>query len=108
MYGVVRNPHDENRVAGGSSGGEKATSEKAKKKSKLTFSQQHQLKSLPKEIEKLGAEIARLQGELEDQTLYARDPKRFDTLMAKLSDLQSKLATAEETWLELEMLAEEG
>ncbi|CAN0405586.1 unnamed protein product, partial [Ectocarpus fasciculatus] len=73
-----------------------------------TFSQQHQLKSLPKEIDRLGAEIGKLQGELEDQTLYARDPKRFDTLMAKLSDLQSKLATAEETWLELEMLAEEG
>lgn len=94
--------------SGGNASGDGATSEKAKKKSKLTFSQQHQLKTLPKEIDKLGAEIGKLQGELEDQTLYARDPKRFDTLMAKLSDLQSKLATAEETWLELEMLAEEG
>ena len=83
------------------------SSERPKKKSKLTFSQQHQLKTLPGEIEKLNREIAKLQGELEDPDLYAREPKRFDTLMAKLTDLQSKLSDAEDTWLELEMLAEE-
>ena len=53
------------------------------------------------------SKIAKLQGELEDPDLYAREPKRFDTLMAKLTDLQSKLSDAEDTWLELEMLAEE-
>uniref|UniRef100_UPI003BAA440C ABC-F family ATP-binding cassette domain-containing protein n=1 Tax=Stappia sp. TaxID=1870903 RepID=UPI003BAA440C len=84
-----------------------ASSERPKKKSKLTFSQQHQLKTLPGEIEKLNREIAKLQGELEDPDLYAREPRRFDTLMAKLTDLQSKLSDAEDTWLELEMLAEE-
>ena len=83
------------------------SSERPKKKSKLTFSQQHQLKTLPGEIEKLNREIAKLQGELEDPDLYAREPKRFDTLMAKLTDLQSKLSSAEDTWLVFEMLAEE-
>ena len=86
---------------------EKPAEERAKKKSRMSFTQQHQLKTLPKEIEKLGKEIGKLQGELEDQTLYARDPKRFDALMAKLTELQTKLAAAEDTWLELEMLAEE-
>ena len=86
---------------------EKPSEERLKKKSRLSFTQQHQLKTLPKEIEKLGKEIGKLQGELEDQSLYARDPKRFDALMAKLTELQNKLAQAEDTWLELEMLAEE-
>jgi ATP-binding cassette subfamily F protein uup len=82
-------------------------SERPKKKSRLTFSQQHQLKTLPGEIDKLNRQIAKLQEELEDPDLYAREPKRFDKLMATLTDLQSRLSEAEDTWLELEMLAEE-
>lgn len=81
--------------------------QRARRKSKLTFSQQHQLKTLPAEIETLGKDIAKVQQELADANLYAKDPKRFDALMAKLSDLQARLAAAEDTWLELEMLAEE-
>jgi len=83
------------------------TPAKPKKTSRLTFSQQHQLKTLPKEIDALTAKIETLQGELEDPDLFSKDPKRFDTLMTRLTDLQAQLATAEETWLELELLAEE-
>jgi ATP-binding cassette subfamily F protein uup len=81
--------------------------EKPKKKSRLSFTQQHQLKTLPKEIEKLGREISDMQAELADPDLFAKNPKRFDTLMAKMTQAQEKLSTAEETWLELEILAEE-
>ncbi|WP_425088165.1 ABC-F family ATP-binding cassette domain-containing protein [Stappia sp.] len=81
--------------------------EKPKKKSRLSFTQQHQLKTLPKEIEKLGREIADMQRELADPDLFAKNPKRFDTLMANMTKAQEKLASAEETWLELEILAEE-
>ncbi len=48
-----------------------------------------------------------MQAELADPDLFAKNPKRFDTLMAKMTQAQEKLATAEETWLELEILAEE-
>ncbi|MCA1298471.1 ABC-F family ATP-binding cassette domain-containing protein [Stappia indica] len=80
--------------------------EKPKKKARLSFTQQHQLKTLPGEIDALTSRIATMQGELEDANLFARDPKRFDKLMAEISKAQDKLAEAEETWLELEMLAE--
>ncbi|GGE95945.1 ATP-binding cassette domain-containing protein [Stappia taiwanensis] len=80
--------------------------EKPKKKARLSFTQQHQLKTLPGEIDALTSRIATMQGELEDPDLFARDPKRFDKLMAEISKAQDKLAEAEETWLELEMLAE--
>jgi ATP-binding cassette subfamily F protein uup len=76
-----------------------------KKKSALSFTQQHQLKSLPGEIEKLGKEIAKIQAELEDPDMFAKDPKRFERLMASLAAAETRLTEAEDAWLELEMLA---
>ena len=87
--------------------GKTAAAPKAKRGSKLTFSQQHQLKTLPGEIEGLTAKIDTLQRNLEDPDLFAKDPDKFNHLMSALSDLQSELATAEENWLELELLAED-
>ena len=76
-------------------------------KRKLSFNDQHALKTLPKEIAKLQARIAELQTKLDDPTFYARDAKAFATTTQDLAAAQSHLGTAEDRWLELEMLREE-
>ncbi|HEX4077962.1 MAG TPA: ATP-binding cassette domain-containing protein [Rhizomicrobium sp.] len=74
---------------------------------KLSFTEQHELKSLPARMVELEKEIAAFHVNLSEATLYARDPDGFAALSAKLAAAQSGLATAESRWLELEMLREE-
>jgi ATP-binding cassette subfamily F protein uup len=76
-------------------------------KRKLSFNDQHALKTLPKEIVALQARIAGLQQKLEDPAFYARDAKAFAETTGALAAAQSQLASAEDRWLELEMLREE-
>ncbi|HEY8566388.1 MAG TPA: ATP-binding cassette domain-containing protein [Beijerinckiaceae bacterium] len=73
---------------------------------KLSFNEQHDLKSLPERMAALEATLAKIQAILDDPGLYARDPKRFDQATAALTKAQSDLAAAEERWLELEMKRE--
>jgi ATP-binding cassette subfamily F protein uup len=77
------------------------------KKEKLSFNQQHALKTLPRRIESLQAKIAALQTRLGDLDFYARDPKAFADASAALVAAESELEAAEEQWLALEMLREE-
>ena len=74
---------------------------------KMNFSEKHALETLPGRIVALTAEIAALQAQLADGALYARDPKRFLELSAKLSKAEAEKHAAETRWLELEMLREE-
>jgi ATP-binding cassette subfamily F protein uup len=74
---------------------------------KLSFNEQHALKTLPKEIEALQARIAALNGKLADPAFYTRDPKAFATATAELAAAQAQLIATEEKWLELELLREE-
>jgi ATP-binding cassette subfamily F protein uup len=76
-------------------------------KRKLGFNEKHALDTLPAKMDKLGADVARLQRQLADATLYARDRKAFDAASAALVAAQSELAAAEERWLELEILRSE-
>jgi ATP-binding cassette subfamily F protein uup len=76
-------------------------------KRKLSFNEQHDLKTLPKRMAEIEAKVAKVQDILADQDLYARDPARFQKAMDTLTTLQSELGAAEERWLELEMLREE-
>ena len=69
---------------------------------KLSFKEAHALETLPGEIEKLEAGIAKVNDALADPTLYERDPKRFGQLMRLLEKTQGELADKEERWLELE------
>jgi len=84
-----------------------AAAPQAQNKRKLSFNEQHDLKTLPKRIEELAAKIAKVQDILADPELYARDPARFQKAMDALTQLQAELHAAEERWLELEMLREE-
>ncbi|ABE39488.1 ABC transporter related [Rhodopseudomonas palustris BisB5] len=76
-------------------------------KRKLSFNEKHALETLPKTIAKLEAEIAKLQGELDDPQLYARDRAKFDKASAAMAKAHEALHDAEHRWLELEMLRDE-
>ncbi|MBI5260852.1 MAG: ATP-binding cassette domain-containing protein [Bradyrhizobium sp.] len=74
---------------------------------RLSFNEKHALETLPKKIDDLHADIARLQRILDDPALYAKDRKKFDEASAAMAKAQHELAAAEDRWLELEMLREE-
>ena len=76
-------------------------------KRRLTFNEKHALETLPKAITKLQAEIAKQQRHLDDPNLYSKDRKKFDETSAALANAQKELETAEDRWLELEVLREE-
>jgi len=73
---------------------------------KLTFTELHELKTLPAQMAALEKAIAVLHDKLSDAALYERDPISFADASAKLVAAQTSLAMAEERWLELEMLRE--
>jgi ATP-binding cassette subfamily F protein uup len=75
---------------------------------RLTMGERQALKTLPGEMEKLSAEIAKLNDILADPQLYARDAARFAKATELLAQRQAALAKAEERWLELEMRREEA
>jgi ATP-binding cassette subfamily F protein uup len=76
-------------------------------KRRLSFKDKHALQDLPVRMRALEAEIAALHKELDDKSLYARDPNRFAEAASRLSTLQSELAAAEDRWLEIETLRED-
>jgi ATP-binding cassette subfamily F protein uup len=74
---------------------------------RLSFNQQHALRTLPDTIARLEGRIRLLRERLDDPTLYERDRMAFEKTSAELVAAQSDLEAAEEQWLELEMLREE-
>ena len=74
---------------------------------RLSFKDRHTLQTLPKTMQALQADMAKLQKVLADPNLYTRDPKKFTATGTALAKLEADHATAEEQWLELEMLREE-
>ena len=71
-------------------------------KAGLSFTEKHRLEALPGEIERLEAEIGKLGELLADPDLFTREPVKFRKATEALTERQSKLAAAEELWLELE------
>ena len=74
----------------------------AKKLAKLTYKDQRRLEELEGLIAKLPGDIAALETQLEDPSLYSRDPKAFAKITANAEHLRKTLAASEEEWLELE------
>jgi ATP-binding cassette subfamily F protein uup len=74
---------------------------------KLSFKDKHALETLPAQIERLQTEVARGAAVLSDAGLYVRDPKQFHAVTNALARAEQELASAENRWLELELLREE-
>jgi ATP-binding cassette subfamily F protein uup len=85
----------------------KAVAVPTEKKRNLSFNEKHALATLPKSIADLEAEGRALQKKLDDPEFFARDRAGFERTTAALGAVQTKLAEAEERWLELEILREE-
>jgi ATP-binding cassette subfamily F protein uup len=73
---------------------------------KLSFKQQHELKTLSAEIETLHAAVKKHETILAQPGLYNKDIKAFKAATNALAEAQEKLSRSEERWLELEMLRE--
>jgi ATP-binding cassette subfamily F protein uup len=84
-----------------------AASPTPKSRRRLTFADQHALKTSPARIEALGAEIRRLEAALSDPDFYRRDPTAFAMAGQALETARAELAATEEEWLRLELLREE-
>jgi ATP-binding cassette subfamily F protein uup len=72
----------------------------------LSFTQKHRLEALPAEMEKLQAEIGKLEELLADADLFTREPVKFSKASEALVARHTALQTAEEEWLELAEKAE--
>jgi ATP-binding cassette subfamily F protein uup len=80
--------------------------EAAKKAAGLSFTERHRLADLPGVIDRLTAEIGKLEGLLTDAELFSREPVKFRKATEALAERQARLAAAEEEWLELAERAE--
>ncbi len=78
-----------------------------KSRRRLTFADQHALKTAPARIEALGAEIWRLEAALSDPDFFRRDPAAFAEAGHALEAARAERAAAEEEWLRLELRREE-
>lgn len=105
---TARSATSQSTTKKGKSSGGAQPSAKSGSKSKLSFTQQHLLKTLPKTVENLEKKLARLQTEMADPGLYSANPDKFAKISARITDLTNEKNTAEEQWLELELLNEEA
>jgi ABC transport system ATP-binding/permease protein len=78
-----------------------------KAKRKLSFNEKYALDNLPSKIEKLKAELQKLELVMADATLFTRDIKTFEKTSNRHGAAATELEKAEEQWLELELLREE-
>ncbi|KQZ49411.1 elongation factor 3 [Rhizobium sp. Root149] len=78
-----------------------------KAQGKLSYKQKFALEKLPKEMDKIGKDIAAREAKMADPNLFTKDPAAFNRLASEMEALRTKLTAMEEEWLELEMLREE-
>ncbi|MEY1555241.1 ABC-F family ATP-binding cassette domain-containing protein [Yoonia sp. R2331] len=76
--------------------------EVAAPKAKMSFTEKHRLAELPDVIDRLTAEIGKLEVLLADPKLFAEAPVKFQKATEALVERQAALAAAEDEWLELE------
>ncbi|WP_375256370.1 ABC-F family ATP-binding cassette domain-containing protein [Yoonia sp.] len=68
----------------------------------LTFTEKHRLEELPGVIDRIIAEIAKLEELLADPSLFTENPVKFQKAMDALVARQNTLSDVEEQWLILE------
>ncbi|SNT06823.1 ABC-F family ATP-binding cassette domain-containing protein [Antarctobacter heliothermus] len=85
-----------------------AVAAKSDAQSALSFTEKHRLEELPAVIDRLTAEIAKLEEFLAQPDLFTKEPLKFKKGTEALVERQNALAAAEEEWLELAEKAEEA
>ncbi len=85
---------------------EKVKAEKAAPAAGLSFTEKHRLEALPGIMERLEAEIAKLEEFMADPELFTKEPVKFQKATEALVERQTALQDAEEEWLMLEEKAE--
>src|SRR5689334_600789 len=73
---------------------------------KLSYKDQRDYDRLPREIERLEAEVAADEAALHDADLYARDPTRFAALTERVARNRAEIEAAELRWLEVAEMAD--
>lgn len=86
--------------AGGTQKG-KSRAKQTQSKPALSYTESYRLEKLPAEIARLEAEIAKLTDLLSDPALFTREPLKFRKATEALNERQTKLSAAEEEWLAL-------
>ena len=79
-----------------------ATKGTSTQNAKMTFIEKHRLEELPAVMERLGAEIAKLEEFMSDPNLFTDEPMKFAKASDALVERHSALSDAEEEWLMLE------
>jgi len=85
---------------------DKVKAEKAAPAAGLSFTEKHRLEALPGIMERLEAEIAKLEEFMADPELFTKEPVKFQKATEALVERQTALQDAEEEWLTLEEKAE--
>ncbi|MBX3595613.1 ATP-binding cassette domain-containing protein [Sphingomonas sp.] len=83
-----------------------AVADQPKVRTKLSYKDQRDYDLLPARIEELDAAIDRDEAALADPDLYAKNPAKFDALMAAIATAREEKDAAELRWLELAEMAE--
>jgi ATP-binding cassette subfamily F protein uup len=94
-----RKPRVETKKTGG--GTAPAPPPPPQKQTKLSYKDQRDYDLLPRRIEEIDAAIARDEAALADPDLYAKNPARFDALMAAIAKAREEKEAAELRWLSL-------
>jgi ATP-binding cassette subfamily F protein uup len=80
---------------------------KKEKKYKLSYNEKYLLEKLPEKIEALEVGVDRYQKKLARSGFYSTDPQGFAKAVNKLKIIEAELATAEDEWMNLEILRNE-
>jgi ATP-binding cassette subfamily F protein uup len=78
------------------------SAQRAKPQTKLSFKDEHRQKEIDALVPKLQAEIAKLEKDMSDPELYARDADAFNKKSVRVGKAREELEAAEMEWLEIE------
>ncbi|WP_299725482.1 ATP-binding cassette domain-containing protein [uncultured Tateyamaria sp.] len=101
-YQSQRRPKPSKEEVAKAKASEAKSKQKDAPKTALTFTEKHRLEALPAEMERLEAEIVKLQELMSDPDLFTENPVKFQKATDALIERQERLDEAEEEWLTLE------
>ncbi|SMP23329.1 ABC-F family ATP-binding cassette domain-containing protein [Shimia sagamensis] len=105
-YRTQRQADAPEKAAKSKSKADKAKAGKTAPAAGLSFTEKHRLEALPGIMERLEAEISKLEGFMADPELFTKEPVKFQKATEALVERQTALQDAEEEWLMLEEKAE--